>query len=321
MDPLSPNTPSADGPTVWDTDRGASTQPSSPTSDHSEDAFWEQFIQSDAFDTGTSAVIRAPVPWSPLGSPLQAAPPADFSLLLDEPLTRAPSPYLRPPSPMPQRACSRSPVPQPMARLPESPPPEVHPDPGPQRIPVCTVPIETVQTSQQRRNSARRRLRELPLEASAAGRWLLHLRNYAWHRLPNGMAVMRFAPVDPNWAPNDTANYINWLECGAHAHRSILLRCLAVMHIENLNQVFALNGKGPIWVNDYVPDWVDTMRVRPPFMRDHFLGYPSRFHLHPRPAQPRNLRPRATAQEPHDAHTPQPAQRREHPRTPPGAHS
>lgn len=224
------------------------------STDTEDDAFWDQFIQTDEASRPTPWMSLTTPSWSPLNGVIAPADYFTFAGPPTPPDIRMPSPAPRPPSPRPQQSNG----------IHLTPTATRHAPPSPAR--------RAASRRQRDRRRLQEQLRRLPIDQSTVGRSLLDLRNYPWHRLPNGLAVMQFGPDDAPYRPSDIASYINWLECGARAHRSNICHCLAVLHIENINHQFALCGRRPIMVEDGTPDWVHELVVRPPFLRDNFVS-------------------------------------------------
>lgn len=133
---------------------------------------------------------------------------------------------------------------------------------------------------QRRRRTARRELCERPLHATTLGRSILALRHCQWHMLDNGIATTRFDSGQSAWRANDMANCINWLRCGAYAHRSLAYNVIGIVNLDRLNEVITQCGHPPITTEPGLPDWTfDVARGTPMFMRHNFVSR----HASPRP--------------------------------------
>ena len=100
----------------------------------------------------------------------------------------------------------------------------------------------TPTTRVQRRRRQFAVMRIAPLQQTVLGQSILHLVTYSWILLPNGLAVLQFSPKESRWRCNMMAMYINALQCGAHAHRSVRLSLLAIERLDLLNARFARDG-------------------------------------------------------------------------------
>lgn len=156
------------------------------------------------------------------------------------------------------------------------PPPVILVQPPEPDVPVMHVPQAYAPYVPQRRptrlerQTVRYHLAHYGLDQTPAGQDILSLACRVWHTLPNNMVVARLRDDEPAWVVQDLGNKINWLRCGAWSHRSVVCRCVAILHVEALNLRILACGGQPIVPQPGLPPWISQMRVRPAFMRDSF---------------------------------------------------
>lgn len=125
-------------------------------------------------------------------------------------------------------------------------------------------------------------MRQTPLQQSTFGRALMRLREYTWYVLPNGLCVMQFEPHESRWRANQMAQYINCLQCGAYAHRSMQINLLAIERLECINERFVRDSIPPILLQEYEHGCLRGRLTQPlAFMRDDYVGISRRRRIAP----------------------------------------
>jgi hypothetical protein len=249
---------------------GESSRASTP-----DEQFWRGLLRQDIDRTSVSFVgdDYSPGYYSPLDS--YASVRSDTATgYFDQAPAPAPTAMA---TQLNLRSAAPSPGPRPGTPTIRIVPPPEAPMPPPQGVllPTYRVPRPT----SRQRALDRHNVLHYPLADTPAGRSLQDLRHRTWFRLTNGMCVTRLGNDEPGWRVQDIGNKINWLGCGAWSHRSVVSRCVAVLHIEALNLRLVESGVRPIVPIEHPPGWIQSMRVRPVFLRDNF--YSSALRLNP----------------------------------------